>query len=375
MAAFFADDNMYHERVLLWFVEGMKWVVLTPDLDVYIEDFSGHGDPGCDFFKIKNVDFQYWSRLGSPVYRFSHDISDAELKGKITESIGSLGDAVHMDGAWRPTKILLKDGSTEDATAFLETALVGRRLRGKGPKNRSAGDPGERDRHVSRNVTPAGEGMVWVAAEPLGNLILGQEVSLNIATDVQVGDRTALINRGGELVKAELIRVEDCQDYALRRRALFKDPTAPAAEMPSGTKLLDQIDHPSKNSGEDEKSEEVRTLWVDYDEHGERFKRWREVCKESYTPVFDEKPIDGPLTALHFIKHAERHGGDLRQWLMLWCRAKHVEPTDRGLSRIESPLRRSSLCRDTRSGEHPRSDLHGGSLSQGAIGGRSLHEP
>ena len=30
--------------------------------------------------------------------------------------------------------------------------------------------------------------------------------------------------------------------------------------------------------------DDVRTLWVDYDDHGERFKKWRELSRESFTP-------------------------------------------------------------------------------------------
>ena len=45
------------------------------------------------------------------------------------------------------------------------------------------------------------------------------------------------------------------------------------------------------------------SILFDYDEHGEW---WRAVCKESFSPVLGDKPIDGPLRALHFIKHAER---------------------------------------------------------------------
>ena len=33
--------------------------------------------------------------------------------------------------------------------------------------------------------------------------------------------------------------------------------------------------------------------------------------------------------ALHFMKHAKRHGGNLWQWLQLWRRTKHVEPSGR----------------------------------------------
>ena len=36
VAAYFSDDRMYHERVLLWKSDGMRWVILTPDDDIYI---------------------------------------------------------------------------------------------------------------------------------------------------------------------------------------------------------------------------------------------------------------------------------------------------------------------------------------------------
>ena len=72
----FTYDQMYHERVLLWKSDAMKWAILTPDDDVYLEDFSGYGDPGCDSFKVKGVHFTYWSRVGATSYRFSRDVPD-----------------------------------------------------------------------------------------------------------------------------------------------------------------------------------------------------------------------------------------------------------------------------------------------------------
>ena len=132
-------------------------------------------------------------------------------------------------------------------------------------------------------------------------------------------ERTVLILRGGVRVKAEL-----------RRRSLFgavfrQADAAVPPRLPDGLRGTTL-----KQKGEDGQ-DDVRTLWVDFDEDVDRFKRWRDVCKECYAPnfpVFDEKPI-GPLTLLHFIKHAERHGGDVPQWMQLWCRAKQNEPTDR----------------------------------------------
>ena len=92
MAAYFSDDGMYHKRVLLWKSHGSSWVILTPDGDVYLEDFSGSGDPGCDFFKIKGLNFKYWSRVGGAVYRFSEELPDDKLKNRIGEALGILGE-------------------------------------------------------------------------------------------------------------------------------------------------------------------------------------------------------------------------------------------------------------------------------------------
>eukprot|EP00439_Symbiodinium_sp_Y106_P002946 s7121_g1.t1 len=122
-------------------------------------------------------------------------------------------------------------------------------------------------------------------------------------------------------------RIEEASAYAEKRRSLFK--TVSFAETSEG--LLERLQPPEKTKdappegGEDN---EVRTLWVDTDEQGERFKRWRDVCQESYTPSYEQKPLDGPLTALHTMKHMERHGGDPRLWL--------VRAPRRTLSRLSS---------------------------------------
>lgn len=56
------------------------------------------------------------------------------------------------------------------------------------------------------------------------------------------------------------------------------------------------------------------------------------MVKESYTPVFEEKPLEGPSTTRRLIEHAERHREDPRLWwaaLVFWCRNKRIEQTDR----------------------------------------------
>ena len=128
VAAYFNDEGMYHQRVLLWKGEGMKWFILTPDDDVYEEDFSGYGDTGCESFKLKGVHFTYWSRVGGAVYRFSREISNEVLKEKIVEAREILGDEVHGAQSWRPRGIQFKDGSVVDASAFVGRLPVPRQL-------------------------------------------------------------------------------------------------------------------------------------------------------------------------------------------------------------------------------------------------------
>lgn len=161
-------------------------------------------------------------------------------------------------------------------------------------------------------------------------MVLGQEMSLNPDSDIQVGSHTALALRGGKWVKAEMVKLTEASDFADRRRSIFADSKpSGSGECPS---LLDRLkpDASPKGAGkEDEEDGEIRTLWVDYDEHSERYKRWRDLCKEISCPVMEEKPLEGPLTTLHLAKHMEKHGGDPRLWLQMWCRTKHIDLRDR----------------------------------------------
>ena len=81
--------------------------------------------------------------------------------------------------------------------------------------------------------------------------------------------------------------------------------------------------------------EDVRTLWVDFDEHGERFKTWRKVVQESSFQQYGDCPLEGPATQLALAKHMERHGGDPRRWLQGWQHAKQLETSDRAMHELK----------------------------------------
>ena len=65
----YTDDDVYHERILVWRVDEDTWYVLTPDRDLYPEGWSGRSDEGPISFKLKDVDFRYFSRGSQPGYR------------------------------------------------------------------------------------------------------------------------------------------------------------------------------------------------------------------------------------------------------------------------------------------------------------------
>ena len=56
--------------------------------------------------------------------------------------------------------------------------------------------------------------------------------------------------------------------------------------------------------------EDARTLWVDFDEHGERWKGWRSVCKKCSEQAVEQwRHIhEGPPVTLEMIKAINREG-------------------------------------------------------------------
>ena len=53
-------------------------------------------------------DFNYWSRVGGPAYRFSEVVPDEKLKESIGEIISQLGDSVHSEGRGDPLKFFFR---------------------------------------------------------------------------------------------------------------------------------------------------------------------------------------------------------------------------------------------------------------------------
>ena len=72
------SDAVWHERVLLWPVNEAQttWSVLTPDLDMYIEEIQG--DTMATHLRLLADDGQR-PRLWHPLYAFASPLDEAEL--------------------------------------------------------------------------------------------------------------------------------------------------------------------------------------------------------------------------------------------------------------------------------------------------------
>ena len=79
----------------------------------------------------------------------------------------------------------------------------------------------------------------------------------------------------------------------------------------------------------DGQHDDIRTLSVDYDAHGERHKRWRTLAREVSVAKFPDWPFeDGSSQCMHLIKHWDRHAENGLVWLDKWL-------IDRGVGSCE----------------------------------------
>ena len=75
-------------------------------------------------------------------------------------------------------------------------------------------------------------------------------------------------------------------------------------------------------TGEEAVEEDLRTLWIDRDDQGQRFKEWKKVCSESG----EERQADSPVAGRCLLVH---HGGNPKLWMHLWMKELGASGKDR----------------------------------------------
>ena len=333
LGVFYSDDTEWHERLALWRVQDGIWVLHTPDGDTYAEDLRGVPD-GPAKVKIKGIDFVYWSRIGGPSYRFAQYPSEGDLKGLIRKGFEEAIQEEACDPAWRPSSVVF-NGEARDFDSFFGGSFVTRRRGSKKPLLPVAAVPAVAappPAPVLRPIFKAPADKIWVAVENFGGYDMGQEIAIEEVTGFALGDFTGLIQVPGGWLKAELLGVDLVAREIERRRGEVQPPpgagvTAGPIEEESLAAHVGADPDAAKDNLED--PGDARTLFIDHDSEGSRYKDWRQVAIESQYYSYSDWPLEGPATVHHLLRHTQKHGGDPRVWLQIWARQKQVGESDR----------------------------------------------
>ena len=319
----YIGDDTYHERLALWPVTEGRWVCYTPDADMYDEAIDGTDPENV----LETLPLEPRGRLPpglrNRAYRFARLPSEAELRGLIREGCAEARRICQEEGLpeLTPAGVEKYSGQLVTLDDFYGGAFLERRRRRRADTPAGEPAPAEPLPAAEQRAAPAEEaagpptprtpeGHVWLLAEGGPGQEAGSQVILADADLVR--GSSALVEVGGVCRRAELVAVERAPAFAAAVRGSPADRTSPPG-APSADAASARGDAAAGEPGAS--TEDLRTLWIDYDSHGERHKAWREVAQEISTHRYDDWPLEGPLTMQHLVVHQSRYGGDPRLWL------------------------------------------------------------
>ena len=278
-------------------VDEDTWYVLTPDRDLYPECWSGRSDEGPISFKLKDVDFRYFSRVSQPVYRFATYPTDDEFKSHISTALRELGLEGVNPLPWTPSSILDMRGQEANTRTYLEGILVRRRIVRRDLGRLDVPDPTQDPNACGiSSLQTAPDGSLWVSMHDTEDHELGSEVGVPSRQAVRLDEANGVVKgpKGWTLVK--LVKIGDLPDMVgsmdamVRSRQVKRDGTSESAAKAADGEVVEV---------EADGAEDARTLAVEYDDQGERFRSWRDATREcreySYCSRMVERPSNGCL--------------------------------------------------------------------------------
>ena len=184
---------------------------------------------------------------------------------------------------------------------------------------------------------PFEDGTRWVVSEPGLFKATGSPVPAGAVMATWGGRGVAEIH--GDLLPVQLVPDADICGYAALKGSAYELASrgADGALTDLGTRLgllaagapPRGTDTPPAAAVGPEDPGDVRTLWVDTDPQQGRYKSWRSVVYESFPASYSDSPVEGPSSAMHILRHSERHGGNIRMWLDVWARSKNIGSSER----------------------------------------------
>ena len=260
----------WHERIVLAAVGCGDYVIVTPDMDVYVESIT---TPPLGGFRLGGQDGHLPIGLGvaqgRPVYRFQAKIRDTAMQKLMLEAKTLAEHTRRADPARYPDVVL-------------PVAVGG----------------------ASRRA-PA----LWVCMDPSGEWDAGDVLSgLTVPPDRIVGDRALVDDSRGNVVLVQKILSEDVDAIVDSTRAAWSAMTPRAAPKPSGFGQPSATFFADEKKGSPEVSEDARTLPVLRNSAGERFRDVKGVAEHISEVEFADWPLQGPRTAKWWWTELSRSG-------------------------------------------------------------------
>ncbi|CAK0790584.1 unnamed protein product, partial [Prorocentrum cordatum] len=309
----FDGDEWTHERILLWPVHRdrrhERWVIETPDGDRYHVSLLNGWPEG---FRGNVVRFQ--SELGREALRQmvleGCDLAwDERRRRRLPRDLGAhLGVEPRSMVDWQGDERGLDVGVLESAR---------RRLRGKRPLTAGAREPeaaGDEDAETVLLVAELRAG---------GGLELGDEVAPGDA-DAAAGPKVIGRRSDGRTVLCDRVGLAAVEERRAQARAnagrLAASADEPAAPLPADDRGHADIRAVLR---------ERRTLAVEWNEQGARFKEWRRAVGESSEEAQGGRELRGAGAALHLYQRFTQHGGVPKTWMSTFCREYGISQRDR----------------------------------------------
>ena len=318
----YQDDPVVHVRIMILPAgprgEKDQWWVYTPDGDMYVEDLSG-GDPLRGV--ASSAPLTEGEEPAVDIYHFREYPNRA--------AVANLKAEARMCTYRNLNEFKAAASQTEALPEFMTAAAV----EDARPRQGGVGSPGPPVNMAAKEKP----GYSWLLAEPLGAWEIGSVLRTSECKGVAYGTR-AFLKLEGVHVAADLVETDRVKEYEEERREFLRRACHPSDLVVAPGEGFANSSTPRGEAEPPRGVEDGRTLWVDWDAHGVRYKAWREVVAESTQLTFEDNP-DAPAggnTAIHMARAMERKGGDPKRWLECWCRDERLETGDRSVFELRS---------------------------------------
>lgn len=182
---------------------------------------------------------------------------------------------------------------------------------------------------------------VWVLAEPVvddsGSLRRKVGSPLDVSRALFLGERKGVVRltRGVE-VAVDFVADGGFEAYPAQKRALFADRAIPGTSAGGDAEELRRRLRGEELPAAQKEALEMRVLDVRYDEHGVRYRPWKEAASAMVEDSFEDWPIEGPRTTKWLARTFSRSGLSPTAWVERFLHTARWSDTDRSIHELRA---------------------------------------